>query len=442
MPTVASDLTLIQERLHDSAAIWTRAELLTFYNDAYEQFCSKSRCVRRLHLIDVPPRYAFTYCYEWESRYTQGGPSRMMMLPSLDGTRRVTSLWEAEQAEGVTPTASYAGKTQEWERAYGNETDRQFIFALPKHGDLIMRVAWDGKALNPVTVREFDHTDDAWMRRAGEPWWWTNGTGRIRTIEVYEIVTNYTQQYALVDYADRGLARGFSGVRDYGIASEITTHAFAYSTPADAHHQGADSTPYLTGLGWNFTIRATDGTGCTYRWEADMRNGDTLTAASTAQTYAWEEVFGGVSLAFGVGTVRAMVSPDRQYWGMGSSPSLNTLYGGIRDLRSSVQSVEVTHVVTPEAALTEVDIPDLLPTQAQRYLRYYCWYRAYVRSGPGQNLALAKHYRDRFDRGCEVWRKLADQASMDVVIQREMSGGASTGTPPMVRLPSNFEQVW
>lgn len=445
MATVDAELDLVQERLHDNAAIWTRAELLTFFNDGYREFLAKTRAVVRIHLMDVPPRYAMTYCYEWEARHTFGGPSRMMMLPNYDATKRVTSLWEAEQNEGVTPTASYAGKTQEWERAYGNETDRQFVFALPANHDLILRVAWDDKRLHPVTVREYDETDDAWFRQAGEPWWWMLGTNRVRSIEIYEIVTTYTQSYAFLDYAEHGFARSCTGTRTWGLDSEVYANNYAYTTNGDNQHQNLDATPHLTGLGWRVTMQPNapnQSYCCTYQWEVDRHNGDTLTNSSTAQTYWWEELHGGAHLEFGVGTMRSIISPDRQYWALNSGAATNNVLGGIRDMRSSTDAVEVTHAVIPDRQLGEPDAPDLLPEQAHKYLRYYCWMRAFGRQGPGQNGALAEHYRGRFEMGTQKFRTLANQTHQDVVLVRESHDGGGRGTPPRVRLPSNYPAVW
>lgn len=444
MASVDSDLDLVQERLHDNGAIWSRTELLSFYNDGYREFLAKAKCCVRIYMLDVPPRYAMTYTYEWEARHTMGGPSRMIFLPSLDGTKRVTSSWEAEQNEGVTPTQSYAGKTQEWERAYGNETDRHFIFALPSQHDHILRVAWDDKRLHPVTIREFDETDDAWMRREGEPWWWMIGTGRVRSIEIYEIVTDYFQSYAFQGFEDQGFARYFSGDRTWAVDSDVFLNDYAYATSGDSDHQNLDTTPHMSGLGWQFTTESADHVHCTQPWEVEMRNGTTsgFTAGGTTQTYGWEELHGGEHLEFGVGTIRSIVSDDRQYWALNSGSGVNNLMGGIRDLRSSTDAVEVTHVVIPDKALMETDEPDLLPEQAQKYLRYYAWMRAFGRQGPGQNMAVAEHYRGRFEMGVKTFVKLANQTHQDQVLVRESAEASGRGTPPYVRLPSSYPQVW
>lgn len=533
MSTVANDLDLIQARLHDDGALWSRTELLRWYNWAIAELIDRSQCLRRIHLIDLPARFSGTFSYEWEDRYVTG-PSWMCLLPCMDTTRRGTYLWEAEQVEGVTASSAFNGLTQQWERDYLGDTDRYYEFALPKLTDVIYRVAWNGKWLGPVSVREFDNVTDRWMRAIGEPRWWTPGTGRIKTLQVYEIQTTYIQNYRHWEFEDYGFARFFSGDRTYTVSSSITDNAWAYTSSGDsdsftvptstflnpwaytqtwesayapggynftinytmnlagqtmtyvhpwegfkvggpmipvdsstpgkrgmfsweAHFGGVGTVttagplptntghPVLpSGMGWRFTQAATDTSRSfvTQPWEAQVVQGATsFPAGGTVGTYGWEAIFGAPTLEFGVGTIRSMVSPDRQYWGVQSGIDTYGLCGGLRDLRSSENALQVWHSVAQEVDLVESDTPDLIPAPMQKYCRYFALAKAYGRPGEGQQLALSLHYTERYDRGVKVLKKLTDQANKDRVWRRQDDSGFR-GRTPLVRLPSNFERTF
>ena len=90
MNTVQDDITKIQDNLHDDGAIWTVAELLRAYNDAYRRFLQNSSAIKDHAMFDVPPRNSYTYCYEWEASMVTG-PSWMCMLGAKTGRWRCTT---------------------------------------------------------------------------------------------------------------------------------------------------------------------------------------------------------------------------------------------------------------------------------------------------------------------------------------------------------------
>src|SRR3990167_2979615 len=98
MPTVSSDLALIQEKLHDSASIWTRAELLRWYNDGYRQLLAQSGAFSRILPLDVPGRHTYACLYPWEDRHVTG-TYWFPGLTTYTGRRQVMFAWEAEFLE-------------------------------------------------------------------------------------------------------------------------------------------------------------------------------------------------------------------------------------------------------------------------------------------------------------------------------------------------------
>ena len=444
MATIETILDQAQEKLHDSGTLWSRNELLRWFNNGYEEFLRVSACVRRFAMIDVPPRYAFTYTHEWEVRFTNQGPSRMMAFPALNAKRRCTALWEVQHLEGVTPSAARVGLTQDWERSHQTDVDHHFIFALPQNHEIVLRVAWDHKKLFPVTVRELDSLDTGWMRLVGEPRWWTNGTGRINSVEVFEVRTDYGQAYAHWEY-EHGVPRGFDGSRTYAVDSTVE-NGYAYTTSGDSQALTLSNPRLLSGVGSRVTRKASDSATsfCMQTWEEDtVEAASTIRTGGTIGTYRWEYLqHGADAVSFGVGTIRSITSADRWYWAQNQGMSTNNMLGIVRGFASSEDAVEVTEVVVPDVDLQEEDSPDLLPTQAQKYLRFYVLSRAFGRTGPGQNFKLAGHYEQRFERGVQFFKKLADVAYKDHVYTREMADDRDPSRVSFVRFPSTFESVW
>ena len=510
MGTISDDLDKIQEILHDSEAIWSRTELLHWLNDALRQFLAESKAIRQLYISDIPGRYAITGTYDWEDGYEKAVFWRNTHL-SQSTLHACTHAWETEFLDNLTPTDSKGGITNMWEWAY-LVNDRHYQFALPRNHEVIVSVAWDDFPVHPIITRELDESTTRWMEQKGRPIWWTEGIGRNRTIEIYEIITDYNQQYNLEE-ANNGIPRRFTGDRSYSAGSDPIAN-FAYTTSGDAQVLGAPGYDFVplfayTNLAdkdfvkepaYNFTINYTmnlpeldntftqpwefdgsDGGGvargmwpwerldpaggyastvdvadarpqisepgiritqaaktgefCTQTWEKNQLDGDAIGTGDIIGCYLWELDFGAKATNLAVGLPRTIDSPDRQYM------AVNSAVGAPREYKSSADSLSIWHVVMLERELSESDIPDMIPSQLQKYLRYGTLARAFHRSGEGQNDAMATHYLSRFKRGVQLFKRLADISYRDRVYARE-SMDQLRARPPRVRLPAEFERIW
>ncbi len=447
MTTVATDITTLQTKLHDDAAIWSRTELLRLYNDGYRTLLAKSSAFSRLLPLDVPGRHTYAVAYPWETRHTSGGTWWFPLLACYGGTRQATAQWEAEHLDGVTPSVALTGITMQWERAHTDETDRHFSFGLPADHERVRRLEWTNKVLLPVAVREFDEVDDAWMRRVGEPSWWTIGVGAIRSVEVYEITTAYTQGYQLID-AHLGIPREITGDRTYSVEVDSTNarNAYAYANQGEQQALVDVTTAWIAGMGYRFTDEPTNKAlgFAVFPWELEHLNGTTNTTQTTGGIFGmfpWEMAFGIETIAFGLGSVRGLSSTDRQYMPMMTDAAPMALVGGIRDWRSSEDNLMALEVVVPTIDMGETDAPVLIPEQLQKYLRFYVWSRAFGREGEGQRPDLAQHYDQRFQRGVTLLKRFADSAQADRTFRRQ-EASVKRGRPPLVRLPSQFERIF
>ena len=257
MPPVSETLDKCQLKLHDGGVLWPRTELLRWLNDAYRTMLAQSGAVRRWRPLDVPGRATYAISHEWEARYTTG-TSRKFTRAGLGERYQSSALWEVEETAGVAPTTSLTAITHEWERSIlSGGVELHFRFLFPKNHQRVARLEWQGRRLAPITTRELDETETDWYAQAGEPRWWTTGTGRIRTVELYEITTDYIAAYHLID-SDAGLPRAFSGDRTYGV--ETTTpvgNAYAYATSGDAHGLTTAARALLRGRGRREPVRVT-----------------------------------------------------------------------------------------------------------------------------------------------------------------------------------------
>lgn len=450
MATVATELDALQVRLHDTnGLIWSRQELLDWYNDGLHDLLNDSGCVREFHHIDVPGRVSMAITYPWEDRHVGGGTTWTPFSQINDASMIGTYQWESEQMEGVTPTTTTNTITQQWERAYtGEESNQHFRFVLPRAHTRIVRVSYNDRAIHPIAVRELDVSDNRWMKHAGYQMFWTPGVGRTRTVEVYEIVTSDDQNYDHQNYGAGGIPRYCSGTRTYAVDTRTVTpsNGYAYTTPGERQALQDAPHPTLTGMGWRFTTPSTvqPSYHCTYAWEAEMLDGTTsgFTAATTVGTSPqWEAAFGATAVTFGLGTIRGMESTERQYLASSIGHSPLRGLGCVRVFSSSTNAIEVLQTVTPEGELTETDVPYLVPPQAQKYIRYFVLARAFGRQGEGDNALMSAHYEARFQRGVQVMKKLADVANKDHVYRRQEVGAVTPGIP-RVRFPSTFESYW
>jgi len=436
--SIGDDLDWVQSRLQDNEALWTREELLRYYNDGYRRIMSESAAVTRFTVLDVPGRFSYTYCYDWEAKEVSG-TMLQVMFPCKSGAYVSTYLWEAQELDGVTTVNSQPGLTQLWEMSEIGSVDHHFQFGLPKSHDHIKRIAYDDELLLPVAVKELDWSDQIWFRAPGEPRWWTSGVGRNRDFEIYEIVTAYSQGYAQMD-SDNGIPRQFTGDRTYSASpdSSVPNNAYAYTTSGDVDGLTAD----LGGFGVRITIQANDAqkTFCTQQWEADQLNGNTLSTGAIVGCFNFESIYGASVGPYAVGCIRSIISPDREYLPMMSGAAPDLMYGSIREFKSSALSVSVIETVIPDLPLTEDDLPGLIPAQMQKYLRYYVLATAYAKQGEGQRKDLAEHYEMRFQRGIGVLARIGWITRMDRVYVREEIT-ETVVRPPRVRLPVHYPVV-
>lgn len=232
MATVGTELDRCQRILRDTTMVgqdgtfWSRAELLAYFQDGYRHMLAETSATRRFTVLDVPARFPWAITHPWQVAFCQDGPAFGWAFQG-EGDWAVTHLWELEVLEGIAGTA--AGEitvTQPWQRAFGNPVQQHFRFAVPRDSERVIKIWYNNKLLIPLATRALDSLETHWYSLDGEPIAWTLGIGPNRTVEVFEIQTAYSANYAHVDSVTldgnpmHGIVRRLTGDRTYAWVSD------------------------------------------------------------------------------------------------------------------------------------------------------------------------------------------------------------------------------
>ena len=226
MTTIGTHLDKVQDILQDDGIIWSRAELLDYFVDAYRQLLATTSAVRLFTILEVPPRFPWSITYPWEAEFCDDGAAWQWAFQG-EGGYAASHLWELELLYGITPTA--AGETTvtaPWERSFVNPVHQHFRFAVPRDSERVIKLWYDHELLLPIAVKTLDRLETNWYSLEGRPLAWTQGVGPNRTVEVFEIVTAYVDSYRTRDAVTNdtnplhGIARQYSGARTYSWVSD------------------------------------------------------------------------------------------------------------------------------------------------------------------------------------------------------------------------------
>lgn len=91
------------------------------------------------------------------------------------------------------------------------------------------------------------------------------------------------------------------------------------------------------------------------------------------------------------------------------------------------------------AVLSSDTIAIEIPDRYGKYIRWFVMWKALERDGPGQNLELAEHYRERYHGAVARVLRRKQRASSSRVLR--MGGGQPRDLNPRPRLPWNYGKV-
>lgn len=436
--TIGTIIDQAQEFLHDSGAIWTRAELLNWANDGYRQLLARSHAVVRPFQIDVPGRTAWSGTQEWEDRHGSG-TFRVFTFQVESASVSATYKWEAEFLAGLTPTDSGDCIAQLWELPYADSVDQHMRLVLSKQHDKPVKVYHDDRRLIGASVKELDTLTTEWWKQTGSPiFWFPSEGGRDGTYEIYEVDAGYVQSYDQQE-SDAGIPRRFSGSRTYQSQSAVDRWDYAYSSGPDSG--------MASGLGYRFTTPTSGGTyDATFDWEVtqiDTGTSSSTTSEALVNTQPWEINLNSTLVAVfpPLGMPRLITSPDRQYMGAPYANAEFSTLGIPRDFKSSADAIAIWEIVVSATELDEDDGLSLIPEQMAKYLKFYVLSRAFSRKGRGFRPDIAQHFTALFQVGVDLLSKIGNQGFIDRTYARESIVPTHGYRVPQVQLPPEFERA-
>ena len=199
MATLSVLIDDILERLHDDGTLFSRAEILRWLNEGYRFITNQTRHAKTFTAFDLPPRHTRAITHDWEEKTLGSGSFRKWTFTHQNGVRECTFLWEAQQADGLTPSAQLKAVSQLWEMSVSEgRADAHFRFMLPRNESVIHMVWHDQERLTPVTIRALDSFEDKWWTIDGEPFHWSQQLGPANSFEIFEIDNIYRQSSVIV----------------------------------------------------------------------------------------------------------------------------------------------------------------------------------------------------------------------------------------------------
>lgn len=414
-----------QTVLHDAGALFSRDELQNWLIDGLRLISGQSGALRTFKAYDVPPRHSYAVTYEWERRYVDRGSFRKFTFSHSTARIEATSAFEIPQAEAVPVMPGLMNVTQLWEMARaGEQAEAHYRLYLPHSATHIKGLWYDHKRLNPTPLKDLDNLRDHWWKVQGEPYEFVY-LGRNHTVDIYEIVTEYSQSYELKAMAS-GMPTDFSGTRTYTVDAPRGEWSYAYTHSFEA---GA-----FSGLGYRITRPGhADGFSAINAWEDQVIRGEAITAAGREIGTAASDEY----VALGIGAFRGARSSLRQYI-LEEQWQAN---GVARDFGGSAGNLLVLYAsLSSPNSIAETDELTVFPAQVGKYLRYYVLFQAFNHQGEGYDAAMAAVYQQRFARAVRLMRRLANVAHKDASYSR-FPAQRQAGAIPQAQLPSNYPRA-
>ncbi len=412
--TVSALIDDVTKRLGDQAVYASRDEIRDWLVDGYSRMVSDAQTPCQLETQDVPPRFEYAVTYEWEKQYIRG-TSRKFTYTHFSGRYECTSLAEASGHAGQTVGSWQANVTHLPELAHiSGGTDSPYVFSIPRRQDLL-GVWYDGDVLLPATGRQFEGGDN-WWDNSGLPTLFTSDYSH-NTFDLYRVVTSNNAAY--VEDRSIGIPRAISGSRTYSVDSD-QIWGWSY-TSAPGH------TVSFSGVG-----RKVSGT-LTAEGHWDV---------SGAYTHPHERVHAerlgltsGAFITLGLGAIRSIISPDRQYHNSASWQR----HGTIRSWGSSVDNLLIYSAIIPERNISEGDSLFLVPPGLEKYCVFYALSVIHGREGELHDPYMAEHYRLRYGRGVALLAKIRNVAHRDVEYAR--GAGFQGRRVQIPQLPDNYPRL-
>lgn len=168
MTTFAASETRLRRFLRDpNGDIWSSLDLQTYFNDAQVEIAQKTNILVRVEAHYYPPRYDYSYTYDWEKGYIEGDSYQMGQINQASGDW-ITYPWEANYYLDTQLTQDDGYRFMyPWEAHYVAAPADPPGVLLHAQFDKMRYIAYDRQKIEPIDEKYLQNTDRFYRTRSG-----------------------------------------------------------------------------------------------------------------------------------------------------------------------------------------------------------------------------------------------------------------------------------
>lgn len=168
--TIFSDSeTRLRRFLRDpNGDIWSSLDLQTYYNDAQVEIAQKTNLLVRVEANYYPPRYDYSYMFDWERAYIEGDDYQMGQINQASGDW-ITYPWEANYYLDTHITGDDGYRFMHpWEAHYCADPADPPGILMQAQLDKMKYIAYDREKIEPIDEKWLRDHDRYYRTRSGE----------------------------------------------------------------------------------------------------------------------------------------------------------------------------------------------------------------------------------------------------------------------------------
>jgi hypothetical protein len=457
--TLEAGVTDVLDRLGDlDNKIWTRAETELHLQDGYDLFCNATKCLFDVYMIENLPQIG-----NWQTDLERFHAQSRSGWGLTDDKMHYTSAKERSSGYGPAENAGVGGSyaspvsmTAPGDRDFNLSGTTETVYGgtLPDSTVGIIRVAFDRQDLKGMNAARMNQIDPDWEDRTGDPQWFVadnDGLFYLRLVPAadggcanYDVVDGSwgTLRYRCDDAATATLTyTGQPGNGEYVLVSGVL-YLFVTTLSAASTNTGKVLIGSAADDSYTNLSRCINNSGGTSGTDYNAPLSPATAAATSHPT-----VSATVDTSANTVTLTALLSQrilpfaslsvtetcSNMTASSFSLPSTeddtidvgNGAGYGILRYRSSCHPTNgpwgIPRRIHPNADNVKVEVfrlgrplsdyPFEIPDAYIRYIYYWAMYKLLEKDGPGQNMELAEHYKQRFELGIGRMKKRHNQTT-------------------------------
>ena len=169
--TWADQLKILRRFLRDpDGNIWGEALLRDYWNEASQDFQSRTSILEQVAVVALPPRFHYSYVHDWENGFLAGNVTHHA-LRQQGGYYSASYVWEVQEHFNTEADTSDRGAGtfthpfEAWTILPGVPVPLPF----PSDLSAVKALYYDHEPLQFASRKTIERNDPSWMTREGEP---------------------------------------------------------------------------------------------------------------------------------------------------------------------------------------------------------------------------------------------------------------------------------